>query len=115
MADAPPIFSISARTGNFKYHALLSEPVWMPSKLLFDVRDEVRPERASSDGVDIRAPLGLYGFPRIEDRDKFIRRANNASGVTEYKVCKPVTLTLAGSANAQALITGPVAEDQTQE
>ena len=110
--DAPPVFSISARTGNFKYHALLTETVWVPTTYVFDVRDEIRPERKSDDGVSVRLPLGLYGFPTVADRQRFIRRCNTAADADEHKVCMPVTLTLADMANAQALITGPVAEDK---
>jgi hypothetical protein len=113
--DAPPEFTISARTGNFKYHALLTETVWVPSTYVFDVRDEDGPTRKVNGETSIRVPIGLYGFPRVEDRQKFVRRCNTEADADEHKICFAVTLTLASMANAQVLITGPVAEDTTQE
>lgn len=110
--DAAPRFTIGADIAEFKYHAVLVETVWVPTKLVFDSRDELRPERKSTDGVENLLPMGIYGFQRVEDRDKFCRRANAAAEADEHKICLPVTIPLEHLANAQRSLTGPVAEDQ---
>lgn len=114
-SDAKPRFTISSQAAQFKYHAVLTEPVYIPTKFIFDARDEVNSERTGTDGVEVFTPMGIYGFHRVEDRDKFCRRANAAAEVDEHKVAFGVTILPAELANLQPLITGPVAQRPTKE
>jgi hypothetical protein len=107
--DDPPEFSITADVAGYKYHAVLTEVVWLNTKLVFDARGRNAPEREIEGEVQKRFPRGIYGFPRVEDRDKFIRRCNAAADMDEHKPCFAVTIPPEHLANAQSLITGPVA------
>lgn len=109
--DDPPLFTISSNTAAFKYHAVLVERVWLPTKLIVDVRDQDASSTRVVEGIlEAYTPAGIYGFHTVEARDKFCRRCNVAADMEEHKVCLPFTIPLEHLANAQSLITGPVAK-----
>ncbi len=106
--DAAPAFTITADLGQFKYHAVLMEPVWVPTKLVFDVRMDAK-ERTVEGTVEKLLSRGIYGFQRVEDRDKFTKRCNAVADAVESPICSPVTLSVESMENATTLsVTGPV-------
>lgn len=88
--DDPPTFLIPEGIMEHKYHALLIEPSWVPSKLVFVTFDDERGRREIEGEVHIKAPRGLYGFPRVEDRKAFTLAINRNEDLV---IAKAVTLT----------------------
>lgn len=88
--DAPPSFYLAEDVVQYKYHALVPEPYWVPSKLVFDVFDDERGRREVDGEVQVKIPRGIYGFPRVEDRKAFCFAINKAEGDV---VAVPITLT----------------------
>ena len=116
--DAPPVFYIPVQIAGYKYHALLTEPIWSTTKLVLEVFDTDRGHR-SVDGQTAKYLVrGLYGFRTVEERDKFIRRINGESDA-EAPICLAVTIPnlymdepMVSSIRYQT--TEPVAEPSTQ-
>lgn len=109
--DNPPRFTITSNVEGYKYHAVLVETVYIPSRLVLDLRDQGHTKRTKDGDLELGLPWGIYGFQTIEARDKFVRRCNAAADATEHYICFAVTLTDARVANMRQPDTGPVAED----
>lgn len=123
--DAPATFFIPVQIGGYRYHALLKEAMWTPTtKLGIDVTDYLGNTRTVDGDLQARLPMGLYGFQRIEDRDLFCRRLNNAAAEdgAEDKICVPVTVPnlyldepMVTAIRYQKPDTGPVSPDTNGE
>lgn len=108
----------------YKYHALLKEPVWVLRKLV--TQDDVRilgeqPSDEIKGEYEIRISFGLYGFKTIEARDKFCRTCQSAT-YSEDKIALPVTIPniytdepLTTTIRTQRADTGPVTGSSTAE
>lgn len=90
--DNPPIFYVDTEIANYKYHALLTEPVFDKFSLLKDLNSMNQTTKQVDGELLVQRPRGLYGFQRMEERDKFCKRCNKASEIDEYPVCYPVTV-----------------------
>jgi len=86
---------IPVQVAGYKYHALLKQPIWMPTtKLGIDVHDYLGNTRTVDAEIQAKLPMGIYCFRRIEDRETFCKRLNNAAidEGAEDKICVPVTI-----------------------
>ena len=88
--DEPPIFLLPEGISEHKYHALLVEPSWVPTKLVFQVFDAERGHREIEGELHVKAPRGIYGFPRVEDRKAFVLAINRNE---DLEVARAITLT----------------------
>lgn len=90
--DNPPVFFISPQVAGFKYYALLMDSLHVPTRLVMEVYDVKKGTRNTQADLDIPLTMGLYGFLRVEDRDKFCRQCNAVAEAIEHKICVPVTV-----------------------
>lgn len=88
--DNPPAFYLAEDIADHKYHALVPEPYWVPSNLVFDVFDNERGRREVNGEIQIKIPRGIYGFPSVKDRKAFCFAINKEEGDI---VAVPITLT----------------------
>lgn len=90
--DDPPIFFISPQVAGYRYHALLTEPVAVPTNLTYEVYDADRGKRIIDGETVTMLTRGIYGFQHVELRDKFCRRCNAIAEAIETKIAFPVTI-----------------------
>ena len=88
--DDPPAFYVAEDIRDHKYHALVPEPFWVPSNLVFDVFDAERGRREVDGQLQVKIPRGIYGFPSVKDRKAFCFAINKEA---EDNVAVPITLT----------------------
>jgi len=88
--DNPPIFYLDTQIANYRYHVLLTEPVSDAFDMLLDLNRQDQELKEVNGEFHVTRPRGIYGFQRIEDRDKFCKRCNALSEIDEYAVCYPV-------------------------
>lgn len=94
--DAAPLFLVPLHFQDGKYHALLidKQKVTYPS---IEGKTEVT-EKNQTRTVPIDTQVtrtferGIYSFRTVEERDKFIKLLNNASGIDEYSIAIAVTV-----------------------
>ena len=90
--DNPPIFYIDTQVANFRYHALLIEPVADKFDMLMDLNRQDQGLHQVNGEYLVTRPRGLYGFQKMDDRDKFCKRCNRLAEIDEVAICFPVTV-----------------------